>query len=52
MPSAGVEPAIPAGGRLQPYALDRAAAGIGTVEVLGAVLLINRHVCLRWSCAM
>jgi hypothetical protein len=37
MPSGGFEPAIPATKRLQTYALDRAATGIGyivTVDVI------------------
>ena len=32
MPSAGYEPAIPAGDRLQTLALDRSATGIGFVN--------------------
>jgi hypothetical protein len=31
MPSAGIEPAIPANKLLQTYALDRAATGIGII---------------------
>jgi hypothetical protein len=33
MPSAGFEPAIPAIKRPQTYALDRAANGIGYIEI-------------------
>jgi len=33
MPSAGLEPGISAKKRLQPYALDRTATGIGHVGV-------------------
>ena len=34
MPSAGFQPTIPAGERLQTHALDRAATGIGEIKVL------------------
>jgi hypothetical protein len=42
MPSAGFEPTISAGKRLQTYALDRAATGIDTAYIKQTYFMLGR----------